>query len=96
MTAAKHDAGKPLEIEALLLIARCEGAATKTRDFKAHGGLNSTSDHERNTVFGLFSQEANSDSRQRTPFAKLAWSILSRLTDPFLSWEPIHPLHLIL
>lgn len=96
MTAAKHDATKPLEIEALLLIARCEGAATKPRDFEAHAGLNSTSHHERDTVIGLFSQEPNSESRQRTPFAKLAWSILSRLTDPFLSWEPIHPLHLIL
>lgn len=96
MTAAKHDAAKPLEIEALLLIARYEGAATRPRDFEAHGGLNSTSHHERDTVIGLFSQGANSESRQRTPFAKLAWSILSRLTDPFLSWEPIHPLHLIL
>lgn len=96
MTAAKHDAAKPLEIEALLLIARYEDAATRQRDFEAHGGLNSTSHHERDTVIGLFSQEPNSDGRQRTPFAKLAWSILSRLTDPFLSWEPIHPLHLIL
>lgn len=96
MTAAKHDAIKPLEIEALLLIGRCEGAATKRRDFEAHGGLSSTSDHERDTVIGLFSQEANSDSRQRTQFAKLVWSLLSRLTDQCLSWEPIHPLHLIL
>lgn len=96
MTAAKHDSAKPLEIEALLLIARCEGAATRPRDFEAHGGLNSTSDHERNTVVGLFSQEANSGRRQRTPLTKLAWSLLSRLTDLCLSWEPIHPLHLIL
>lgn len=96
MTAAKHDAAKPLEIEALLLIARYEGVATRPRDFEAHGGLNSTSRHERNTVIGLFSQEANSDSRQRTPFAKLVWSLLSRLTDLCLSWEPIHPLQLIL
>lgn len=96
MSAAKHDATKPLEIEALLLIARCEGAATKPRDFEAHGGLKSTSDHERDTVIGLFSQEANSDSRQRTPFTKLAWSLLSRLTELCVSWEPIHPLHLIL
>lgn len=96
MTAAKRDAIKPLEIEALLLIARCEGAATKPRDFEAHGGLNSTSHHERDTVIGLFSQEAKSDGRQRTPFAKLACSLLSRLTDLCLSWEPIHPLHLIL
>lgn len=96
MTAAKNDATKPLEIEALLLIARCEGAATKPRDFEAHGRLNSTSHHERDTVIGLFSQEANSESPQRTPFAKLAWSILSRLTDLCMSWEPIHPLHLIL
>ncbi|QQO35488.1 hypothetical protein JJC00_07525 [Bradyrhizobium diazoefficiens] len=96
MTAAKHDAAKPLEIEALLLIGRCEGVATKPRDFEAHGGLNSTSHHERDTVTGLFSQEANSDTRQRTPFAKLAWSLLSRLSDLCLSWEPVHPLHLIL
>ncbi|MBH5389397.1 hypothetical protein [Bradyrhizobium diversitatis] len=96
MTGAKHDAVKPLEVETLLLIARHEGAATRQRDFEAHGSLNSTSHHERDTVIGLFSQEPNSESRQRTPFAKLAWSILSRLTDPFLSWEPIHPLHLIL
>lgn len=96
MTAAKHDAAKPLEIEALLLIDRCEGLATKPRDFEAHGGLNSRSDHERDTVIGLFSQEANSDSRQRTPFTKPARSLLSRLTDLCLSWEPIHPLHLIL
>lgn len=96
MTAAKHDAAKPLEIETLLLIARHEGAATRQRNFEAHGRLNSTSHHERDTVIGLFSQEPNSKSRQRTPFAKLAWSILSRLTDPFLSWESIHPLHLIL
>lgn len=96
MTAAKHDAAKPLEIEALLLIARYEGAATRQRDFEAHGGLNSASHHERDTVIGLIGQEANSDRRPRTPFAKLAWSLLSRLTDPFLSWEPIHPLHLIL
>lgn len=96
MTAAKHEATKPLEIEALLLIARCEGAATRPRDFEAHGGLNSMSHHEQDTVTGLFSQEPNGDSRQRTPFAKLAWSLLSRLTDLCLSWEPIHPLHLIL
>lgn len=96
MTAAKHDAAKPLEIEALLLIARYEGAATRQRDFEAHGGLNSTSHHERDTVIGLFSQEAKSDGRQRPPFAKLVWSLLSRLTDLCLSWEPIHPLHLIL
>lgn len=96
MAAAKHDATKPLDIQALLLIARCEGVATKPRDFEAHGGLNSTSHHERDAVIELFSQEANSDSDQRTPFAKLAWSLLGRLTDPFLSWEPIHPLHLIL
>lgn len=96
MTAVKHDAAKPLEIEALLLIARCEGAATRQRDFEAHGGLNSTSHHERDTVIELFSQEANSDGRQRTPFAKLAWPLLRRLTDLCLSWEPIHPLHLIL
>lgn len=96
MTAAKHDAAKPLEIEALLLIARCEGAATRPHDFEAHGGLTSTSDHERDTVIGLFSQEANSDSRQRTPFSKVACSLLSRLTDLCLSWEPIHPFHLIL
>lgn len=95
MTAAKHDATKPLEIEALLLIARCEGSATKPRDFEAHGGLNSTSHHERDTVIGLFSQEANGDGRQRNRFAKL-WSLLSRLTDLCVSWEPIHPLHLIL
>lgn len=50
MTAAKHDAAKPLEIEARLLIGRCEGVATKPRDFEAHGGLNSTSHHERDTV----------------------------------------------
>lgn len=50
MTAAKHDAAKPLEIEALLLIGRCEGVATKPRDFEAHGALNSTSHHERDTV----------------------------------------------
>lgn len=96
MTAAKHDATKPLEIEALLLIGRCEGSATKPRDFEAHGGLNSMSHHERDTVIELFSQEANSDSRRRNRFAKLAWSLLSRLTNPCLSWEPIHPLHLIL
>lgn len=96
MTAAKHDAAKPLEIEALLLIARCEGVATKPREFEAHGGLNSASHHERDTVIELLGQEANSDSRQRNRFAKLACSLLSRLTDPFLSWEPIHPLHLIL
>lgn len=95
MTAAKHDATKPLEIEALLLIGRCEGSATKPRDFEAHGGLNSTSHHERDTVIELFSQEANSDGRQRNRFAKL-WSLLSRLTDLCVSWEPIHPLHLIL
>lgn len=95
MTAAKHDATKPLEIEALLLIGRCEGLATKPRDFEAHGGLNSTSHHERDTVIELFSQEANSDGRQRNRFAKL-WSLLSRLTDLCVSWEPIHPLHLIL
>lgn len=96
MTAAKHDATKPLEIEALLLIARCERVATKPRDFEAHGGLNSTSHHERDTVIELFSQQANSDGRQRNRFAKLAWSLLGRLTDLCLSWEPIHPLHLIL
>lgn len=96
MTAAKHDVAKPLEIEALLLIARCEGAATRPRDFEAHAGLNSTSHHERDTVIGPFSQGANSDSRQRTPLTKLARSLLSRLTDLCLSWEPIHPLHLIL
>lgn len=96
MTAAKHDATKPLEIEALHLIGRCEGVATKPRDFEAHGGLNSPSHHERDTVIGLFSQEANSDSRQRNRFAKLAWSLLSRLTELCVSWEPIHPLHLIL
>lgn len=96
MTAAKHDTAKPLEIEALLLIGRCEGMATKPRDFEAHGGLNSTSHHERDTVIGLFSQEANNDSRQRTPFAMLARSFVRRLTDLCLSWEPIHPLHLIL
>lgn len=95
MTAAKHDATKPLAIEALLLIGRCEGSATKPRDFEAHGGLNSTSHHERDTVIELFSQEANSDGRQRNRFAKL-WSLLSRLTDLCMSWEPIHPLHLIL
>lgn len=95
MTAAKHDATKRLEIEALLLIGRCEGLATKPRDFEAHGGLNSTSHHERDTVIELFSQEANSDGRQRNRFAKL-WSLLSRLTDLCVSWEPIHPLHLIL
>lgn len=95
MTAAKHDATKPLEIEALLLIGRCEGPATKPRDFEAHCGLNSTSHHERDTVIELFSQEANSDGRQRNRFAKL-WSLLSRLTDLCVSWEPIHPLHLIL
>lgn len=96
MTAAKHDTTKPLEIEALLLIGRCEGMATKPRDFEAHDGLNSTSHHERDTVIELFNQEANSGGRQRNRFAKLAWSLLGRLTDPFLSWEPIHPLHLIL
>lgn len=96
MTAAKHDATKPLDIQALLLIGRCEGAATMPRDFEAHGGLNSTSHHERGTVVELFSQEANSDSRQRNRFAKLPSSLLSRVTDPFLSWEPIHSLHLIL
>lgn len=95
MTAAKHDPAKPLDIQALLLIARCEGAATMPRDFEAHGGLNSTSHYE-DRVTGLFSQEGNSDGHQRNRFAKLAWSLLSRLTDPFLSWEPIHPLHLIL
>lgn len=95
MTAAKHDATKPLEIEALLLIGRCEGAATKPRDFEAHDGLNSTSPHERDTVIGLFSQEANDDTRQRTPFATRAWSLLGRLTDLCLAWDPIHPLHLI-
>lgn len=96
MIAAKRDAAKPLELEALLLIGRFEGVATKPRDFEAHGGLNSTPHHERDTVIELFSQKANSDGRQRNRFAKLAWSLLSRLTDPFLSWEPIHPLHLIL
>lgn len=96
MTAAKHDAIKPLEIEALLLIGRCEDVATQPRDFEAHGGLNPASHHERDTVIGLFSQEANSDSRQRNRFAKLAWSLLSRLTELCVSWEPIHPLHLIL
>lgn len=96
MTAAKHDATKPLEIEALLLIGRCEGSATKPRDFEAHGGLNSTSHHERDTVIELFSQETNDDDRQRTPFAMRARSLLGRLTDLCLSWEPIHPLHLIL
>lgn len=50
MTAAKPNAGKPLEIEALLLIARCEGATTRPRDFEAYGALNSTSHHERDTV----------------------------------------------
>lgn len=96
MTAAKHDAIKPLEIEALLLIGRYEGAATRQRDFEAHGRLNSTSHYDRDTVIGLCNQEAKSDGRQRTPFAKLVWSLLSRLTDQCLSWEPIHPLHLIL
>lgn len=96
MTAAKHDATKPLDIQALLLIARCEGVATKPRDFEAHDGLNSISHHERDTVTGLFSQKANSGSRQRNRLAKLAWSLLGRLSDLCLSWEPIHPLHLIL
>lgn len=97
MTAAKHDPTKPLEIEALLLIGRCEDVATKPRDFEAHGGLNSTSHHERDTVIELFSQEANSDGRrQRNRFAKLAWSLLGHLADLCVSWEPIHPLHLIL
>lgn len=96
MTAAKHDATKPLEIEALLLITRCEGATATPRDFEVHGALNSTFHHERDTVTGLFSQDANSDGRQRTPFALLAWSLLRRLADLCLSWEPIHPLHLIL
>lgn len=96
MTAAKPNAAKPLEIEALLLIARCEGATTTRRDFEAHGALNSTSHRERDTATGLFSQDANSGSRQRTSFAMLAWSLLRRLTDLSLSWEPIHPLHLIL
>lgn len=50
MTAAKPNAGEPLEIEALLLIARCEGATTRPRDFEAHGALNSTSHHDRDTV----------------------------------------------
>lgn len=54
MTAAKHDAAKPLELEALLLIARCEGVATKPRDFEGHAGLNSASHHEGDTVIGLF------------------------------------------
>lgn len=90
MTAAKHDAAKPLEIEALLLIGRCEGATTTPRDFEAHGTLNSTSRHERDTATGLFSQDAN------IPFALLAWFLLRRLTDLCLSREPIHPLHLIL
>lgn len=96
MTAAKPNAAKPLEIEALLLIGRCEGATTKPRDFDAHGAWSSTSHHERDTVIGLFSQVANSEGRQRTPFALLAWLLLRRLTDLCLSWEPIHPLHLIL
>ncbi|QQO13916.1 hypothetical protein JJB99_32035 [Bradyrhizobium diazoefficiens] len=96
MIAAKHDTTKPLEIEALLLIGRCEGVATKPRDFEAHGGLNSTTHHERDTVIELFSQEANSDGRQRNRFAKQASSLLGRLTDLCVSWEPIHPLHLIL
>lgn len=38
MTAAKHDAAKPLEIEALLLIARYEGAATRPRASKLTAG----------------------------------------------------------
>lgn len=81
MAAAKHDATKPLEIEAPLLIGQCEGVATKPRDFEAHGGLNSPSHHERDTVIGLFSQGANSDTRQRTSFALLASSLLARLGD---------------
>lgn len=84
MTAAKHDAAKPLEIEALLLIARYEDAATRQRDFEAHGGLNSTSHHERDTVIGLFSP--GTATVASAPHLR-SWR------GPFSAASPIHSCH---
>lgn len=94
MTANKNTTATPLEIETLILKALSEGATAKPRRFQAHGTSRSAPHQGRNTNPGLFSQ-AGRDNRKGRPIAMLARSLLTHLADPYLSWEPIHPLHLI-